>query len=280
MVNMGPSEGCSQRGGGACSSSNSDAADGLPDCGACAGSGRGQPFKVDRAAPVVFQVGRLGAHYWAWVNQPEPGMPRFFASSLAEACSKTPWWVVPLVWLPLFVAVQAYCACVLAVCAGALAGWGALGVVAWQGLEYLIHRFVFHADLTSYWGITLHFLFHGCHHKYPMDGQRLVFPPLPASALVAAVYGALTACLPPPCALPLFAGMGYGYVAYDCLHYAIHHSRADGGRGCLRLPLLRDLRRRHMHHHYRDHGSGYGISSSLYDVLLGTSPLPETQLTS
>ncbi|KAG1653765.1 hypothetical protein FOA52_006495 [Chlamydomonas sp. UWO 241] len=265
---MGPSGGGSQHESGACSSSSGgDAADGA--CGVGAGGRDGQPaFKVNRTAPVVFQVGRLGAQYGAWVHRPEPGAPRFFASSLAEACSKTPWWVVPLVWLPLFVAVQVYCASVLAVGAGALVGWGALGVVAWQGLEYLIHRFVFHADPSSYWGITLHFVFHGCHHKYPSDGQRLVFPPLPASALVAAVYGALAACLPPPCALPLFAGMGYGYVAYDCLHYAVHHSRA--GRGCLRLPLLRDLQRRHMHHHYRDHGSGFGISSPLYDVLLGT----------
>lgn len=26
-------------------------------------------------------------------------------------------------------------------------------------------------------GNTLHYLLHGCHHKHPMDGYRLVFPP-------------------------------------------------------------------------------------------------------
>lgn len=76
-----------------------------------------------------------------------------------------------------------------------------------------------------------------------------VFPPLPASALVAAVYAVLTLVLPRACALPLFAGMGYGYVAYDCLHYAIHHCRA--GRSIMGMPVLRELQRRHMHHHYR-----------------------------
>ncbi len=137
--------------------------------------------------------------------------------------------------------------------------------MAWQLLEYTVHRFVFHARLTSPLGITFHFLFHGCHHKYPMDRLRLVFPPVPASALVGAVFVVLRATLPPQHALPMFAGMGYGYVAYDCLHYALHHH----GQG---LPggMLQDLRQRHMHHHYKNSCTGYGISSVVFDVLLGT----------
>ncbi len=107
----------------------------------------------------------------------------------------------------------------------------------------------------------------GCHHKYPMDGERLVFPPVPASLLVGAVYAFLSSALPKELALPIFAGMGYGYVIYDCVHYAIHHS----GKRLKSIPLLGELQARHMHHHYRDHGSGYGISSTFFDVALGTS---------
>lgn len=92
----------------------------------------------------------------------------------ALTCHAPRRWVVPLVWLPIFVGVQAYCASALGVSMAALLCWLLVGVLAWQGLEYAIHRWVFHANLTSYWGITFHFLFHGCHHKYPMDGQRLV----------------------------------------------------------------------------------------------------------
>ncbi len=33
---------------------------------------------------------------------------------------------------------------------------------------------------------------------------------------------------------------------------------------------MRDLQRRHVHHHYKDHEHGFGISSVLYDVLFGT----------
>jgi dihydroceramide fatty acyl 2-hydroxylase len=225
----------------------------------CSCSGQGGPL-LDSSKPVVFQVGRLGPGYWDWVNKPEPGHPRFFGPALVEGCSKTPWWVVPALWLPFFTA----CTAASGAAPPALLALLAAGVVAWQLLEYSIHRAVFHASYRSYWGITFHFLFHGCHHKYPMDRLRLVMPPVPAAALVAAVYAALSSTLPRPYCLALFAGMGYGYVAYDCLHYAIHH----GGR--MPGPRLRALKQRHMHHHYRDHERGFGISSSLFDLVFRT----------
>lgn len=46
-------------------------------------------------------------------------------------------------------------------------------------VEYCLHRFLFHASPASYWGITLHYAFHGCHHKYPNDRLRLVRGPPP-----------------------------------------------------------------------------------------------------
>lgn len=216
-----------------------------------------------KTEPLVFRVGKLGNDYWTWVNEAEPGHPRFFGSPLLEGCSKTPWWVVPLLWLPLFTycAAQAFAALPWLLLASLLL----VGVVAWQLLEYCIHRFAFHAEAgASYWGITLHFLFHGCHHKYPMDKLRLVFPPVPAALVVGAVYGALSMALEHSVALAVFSGMGYGYVAYDCVHYFIHHS------GRLPGTLLQDLKHRHMHHHYKDHARGYGISSVLFDIVFGT----------
>jgi dihydroceramide fatty acyl 2-hydroxylase len=212
-------------------------------------------------------VWRLGPHYWTWVHEPEPGQPRFFGSDLLEACSKTPWWVVPLLWLPLFTACLGRTVAAHGTPLHAALGLVLLGVVGWQLLEYLIHRFIFHAELNTSFGITFHFLFHGCHHKYPMDKLRLVFPPVPAALVVGTVYACLVATLPYAIALAVFSGMGYGYVAYDVLHYMMHHVPSG------RLPgfLLRDLKHRHMHHHYKDHSRGYGISSVLFDLLLGTS---------
>lgn len=109
-------------------------------------------------------------------------------------------------------------------------------------------------------------------------GERLVMPPLPASLLVGAVYALLTATMPLHAALPLFSGMGYGYVLYDCIHYMLHSPKGWGsekGGFWQRFPLvgelLKDLRHRHMHHHFRDHTKGYGISSTFFDAVLNTS---------
>lgn len=221
---------------------------------------------IDSSQAVVCRVGHLGVHYWDWLRRPDSCQPRFFRSPLLEACSKTPWWVVPLLWLPFFTACFVHSWQHLGVAVEGVVAWLLVGTVAWQLLEYLIHRFIFHAKFESYWGITFHFLFHGCHHKYPMDPLRLVFPPVPASAVMAVVYVTLHALLLRHQALPLFAGMGYGYVAYDCLHYFLHHHGPS-------LPgaMLQDLRQRHMHHHYKNSCTGYGISSVLFDVVLRTS---------
>lgn len=220
---------------------------------------------IDNTQPVVAKVGALGPKYWSWVNTPEPVEPLFFANPVLEGCTKTPWWIVPLLWLPVFCGCLGRAAALYTLPPATITAWVCVGIVSWQLLEYLIHRFLFHAAASSYWGITLHFLFHGCHHKYPSDRLRLVFPPVPASAIIALIYTLLHAALPPLHALPLFGGMGVGYVLYDCIHYALHHYRALPG------PLLQDLRSHHMDHHYRDPSKGYGISSVLFDFLFFTA---------
>lgn len=231
----------------------------LADGGAAPPPPPPQAFPIDESRPLLWQIPSMGAAYWDWVAAPSPAAPRFFAAAWAEAISKTPWWVVPLLWLPLALVCVWRAASVLPV--AQVASLVVLGVLTWQGLEYGLHRFLFHAHPTSPAGIFLHFLFHGCHHKYPMDVERLVFPPVPASAVVAAVAGAVRAAAPsPPAAAAVFGGIMLGYVAYDCTHYWIH-SGAVGGA----------VRESHMRHHYVDAGRGYGISSPLYDILLGTA---------
>ena len=64
--------------------------------------------------------------------------------------------------------------------------------------------------------------------------------------------------------LPMFTGIASGYLAYDCLHYCMHHGSAHGA--------LAPLRRAHLHHHFRMPDAGFGISSPLFDILLGSGP--------
>ncbi|KAK9866863.1 hypothetical protein WJX84_009766 [Apatococcus fuscideae] len=205
------------------------------------------------------------AGYNDWVHSPEPGQPRFFISNPAEAVTKTPWWVVPLVWLPIIAAL------LIAACrsyghsALSTAGFSAAGLILWQFIEYSIHRFIFHAIPSDPALIVIHFLFHGCHHKYPMDKERLVFPPLPAASIASLLYLLVRAATSQARSVPIFAGVLIGYLAYDMQHYAIHH-------GSHKLKMLRHARQNHLAHHYKSPAHGFGISSGLVDFLLQTCP--------
>ena len=133
------------------------------------------------------------ATYSDWVHRPVPGHPIFFASPWLEGITKVRWWVVPLIWVPAalawFFAHRSLPLALAALCALA-------GALSWQAAEYALHRWVFHARPRGRWTVQAHFLLHGCHHKFPQDVERLVFPPLPAAVIAFGVYCALTGVLP------------------------------------------------------------------------------------
>ena len=165
---------------------------------------------LDPTQPLAWQVGRLGPYYSTWVHQPEAIAPPFFHSRFTEWLSKTPWcasmrhpnivqvfphrFMVPCIWLP--VTLICLTAAAQSLAPPALAAAALAGAALWQFMEYAIHRFVFHREPSGYWGVTLHFLLHGCHHKYPTDALRLVFPPAMGAMVAMAVYCALRLALP------------------------------------------------------------------------------------
>ena len=221
-------------------------------------------------AAAGLQVGKLGARYQEWLSFPslsaEP--QKMFNGWLLEHASRTPWWTVPLVWLPLAAAVFHASLVRHATPPAAAAAHAVAGLLAWRLVEYALHRFVFHATPRGYWAITLHFSFHGCHHKRPADRLRLVFPPLFAAPLVAAFARAIHAALPgqPGRAAAFAAGMLCGYVAYDCTHYFAHAPLAS------RTPWLARVRSAHLAHHFSDSTRSFGVSGDLLDRVFGTLP--------
>jgi 4-hydroxysphinganine ceramide fatty acyl 2-hydroxylase len=138
-----------------------------------------------------------------------------------------------------------------------------LGVLLWTLLEYLIHRYIFHYEPKSRWGKRLHYVIHGVHHDYPNDARRLVMPPSISVPLAFLFYGLLLllfGSLTPA----VFAGLVFGYVCYDMLHYATHHFALKRG-------LLLWLKQYHLRHHFRDDQVGFGISSPLWDYVFRTT---------
>ncbi len=156
--------------------------------------------------------------------------------------------------------------------APAIAGLFLVGLLIWTLVEYAMHRFVFHYEPKSKWGKQLHFVMHGVHHDYPNDASRLVMPPALSLPLTVVFYG-LFAVLFGRVAPALFAGFLVGYLFYDMLHYAAHHFSMKRG-------VWRWLKNYHLRHHYRDDHTGYGVSSPLWDYVLGTRSGRETGATS
>lgn len=219
---------------------------------------------VDEARPLLPQVVKLDpAAYMAWVDAPSTGHPIMFANSMMERMTSTPWFVVPLLWVPVACALLHHAHTRLGLAAASLPWAVAVGVLGWQLVEYSIHRWLFHLKPTGPKSIELHFMLHGHHHKYPMDVDRLVFPPLPAGLAMGLFFGLLASLLPLAWAVALMGGGILGYTAYDTTHWALHSNAWD--------PFVTPkLRTSHMDHHYVNDTVGYGISSTLYDLLFGT----------
>lgn len=180
-----------------------------------------------------------------------------------EPLSLTPWWVVPIIWLPVnfyffYIGFTGQSKIT------AMSFW-VFGLGMWTFLEYILHRFLFHLDhyLPDHpIFLTLHFLLHGVHHYLPMDRYRLVMPPTLFVALAYPIYKLVFAVFPYYMACSGFAGGFLGYIIYDVTHYVLHHTK---------LPqYFQQLKTYHLEHHYKNYELGFGVTSKFWDVVFGT----------
>ncbi|CAK7896197.1 ceramide very long chain fatty acid hydroxylase Scs7p [[Candida] anglica] len=223
---------------------------------------------LDLNKPLLLQVlfgGFTKDFYLDQVHRPRhygKGSAPLFGNFL-EPLSLTPWWVVPLVWLPPNMYFF-YLGFVNQHALTALSLW-AMGLFIWTLVEYCLHRFLFHLDgyLPNHSvAFTLHFLLHGIHHYLPMDGYRLVLPPTLFIILAYPFYKLVFAIFPFYMACSGFAGGTLGYIMYDVTHYLLHHTR---------LPAyLQEVKRVHLEHHYKNYEMGFGVTSPFWDVVFGT----------
>jgi sterol desaturase/sphingolipid hydroxylase (fatty acid hydroxylase superfamily) len=167
----------------------------------------------------------------------------------------------------------------------AIAGMFFAGILVWTVAEYFVHRYAFHAtpqieaevrDIVAtlepgepaFAKITglrhkHYFLAHGVHHDFPNDSKRLVMPPsasIPLAILFYVLFWLVFGSTFGPAA---FAGLVFGYLVYDTVHYAVHHFNLHG-----RVMLY--LKKHHFRHHYQDSTNDFGVSSPLWDLILGT----------
>ncbi|KAI9238314.1 MAG: hypothetical protein BYD32DRAFT_414073 [Podila humilis] len=225
---------------------------------------------LDLSQPLMWQLWNstyTKAFYLEQVHIPRhlSGPARIFGSPYLEVFTKTPWYMIPIFWLPIIAynvnrsvqeGLQTEQAATLFVG----------GMFLWTLAEYVIHRFLFHLDdylpNSTFWQVA-HFLLHGIHHYLPMDRLRLVMPPALAVALAIPINKLIHSALPYAQAYAVFSGLLLGYVLYDMTHYYLHHAKVFKIH-------FREMKTYHLAHHYKNFEGGYGITSKIWDKVFNT----------
>ncbi|OWR52023.1 putative fatty acid hydroxylase, partial [Danaus plexippus plexippus] len=135
--------------------------------------------RLDWSKPLLSQLSKIAPHYQKWVNSAVYRKCRLFESPLLEGLTYTPWYLVPMFWIPVIIYLtvtqcfsHVYCGdvCTSPITEVEFVFHMAIGFMVWTFLEYSLHRWVFHYDPgSSIKLIQLHFLIHGMHHKLKYD---------------------------------------------------------------------------------------------------------------
>ena len=218
---------------------------------------------LDTKQPVIPQIQRLDLKvYKEWLNNTKT-YPEFrlFKSDFLEAMTHSEWWWPAGVY-------GCFSLLLLPQLGPYWPAYIALGWVIWWFLEYSIHRWLFHMQPRSQRMLSLHFVFHGLHHKSPKDKSRLVVNPL-LSLLVAAPLVFCAYNLFPTGWQAMTIGGMVSYVSYESCHFWIHHSRQDSR--IRELLDLSGLRGRHLFHHFQDCKKNFTISPNPLDIIFRTA---------
>jgi sterol desaturase/sphingolipid hydroxylase (fatty acid hydroxylase superfamily) len=132
-----------------------------------------------------------------------------------------------------------------------------VGFLAWGLVEYGIHRWVLHGPPT---------MARRGHARHHADATALISTPLLVIVTGASViWGLLALVFPAGVAALLVSGTYTGYNYFALLHHLQHHREKDLARfACWRRS------EQHHHIHHDRHVVNYGITTTIWDRLLGT----------
>jgi sterol desaturase/sphingolipid hydroxylase (fatty acid hydroxylase superfamily) len=128
------------------------------------------------------------------------------------------------------------------------------GLILFSFFEYFIHRWLFHGS------VRIMAEGHNAHHLNPMGYDSLPFF-LPAMVLMI-LTGIFVLLMPMSKAFLLTGTITFGYVTYGLSHFSIHHTS-------FHQSWAKHWSAHHLIHH-RHTDSNFGVTTSIWDVLLGT----------
>ncbi|MEX0904718.1 MAG: sterol desaturase family protein [Balneolaceae bacterium] len=195
------------------------------------------------------------------------GQGTLFENTFLEPLTKAPPQVSAVIYtLSIFLLLGAgyYMQVVESFWSGALIFTGA--VFFWTFFEYFAHRYLFHIDEyfpDSKFAGTLAYTFHGIHHEYPRDKERIIMPPVPGLMILVILYGIFLLVLG-EYTYVFMPGFITGYLLYTRIHYKTHTTPVPA--------YLKSHYRHHSLHHYKYPEKAFGISTTLWDRVFGTMP--------
>lgn len=145
---------------------------------------------------------------------------------------------------------------------GALDAWYAIGagIFTLTGVEYCLHRFLFHSRDPK----SLLAAVHRRHHRNPSHGPHGIVP-VPMSFLIVYTFSMIWFIATRNGSWASFAfGMSLAYIAHEWTHFLAHTAR--GNRG----PLGRFMQRYHLVHHFDDSKANFGFVVPFWDMAFGT----------
>jgi sterol desaturase/sphingolipid hydroxylase (fatty acid hydroxylase superfamily) len=146
----------------------------------------------------------------------------------------------------------------------AIIGMFITGLLIFTLIEYIVHRYLFHLPPTTPKREKIAYAVHGIHHDFPKDKDRLAMPPL-FSLILASGFYFLYSFIMGNLVFGFLPGFLMGYTAYLGVHYSVHAFQPPKS-------FLKILWVHHGIHHYKEHDRAFGVSSPLWDLILGTMP--------
>lgn len=141
------------------------------------------------------------------------------------------------------------------------------GYIFFTFVEYMMHKYFFHMEPDTPMKDKLQYSVHGVHHDYPKDKDRLAMPPFVSAAYAAIAY-LIFKLVMGDFAFYFLPGFLIGYASYLGVHYIVHAYNPPKN-------FLKILWVNHAIHHYKDPDVAFGVSTPLWDIILGTMPKKE-----
>lgn len=194
---------------------------------------------------------------------PDEKSPKLFKSPLLEVLTKTKLWII----VTLYSLVAAACLfSYIYFFKGTIFSMLILffsGFLAWTFGEYILHRFVYHKIKDASYDTGMQYVFHGIHHQYPSDEDRIILPPVPG-LLIASLFFGFYYLLMGSAAFSFGSGFLIGYLVYISIHWLVH-SKPTPNRFAFWW-------NHHNIHHYQQHDRAFGVSTPIWDMVFGTMP--------